>query len=340
MKHYILSKKEDGALVMNHADIQRPGPSQVLVKMRAASLNYRDLLVASGRYAMGNTPANLVPLSDGAGEVVEVGKEVTSLKLGDRVAMNFVQHWLGGEYEETFAESALGGGCHGVLTEYAVFDQDGLVKLPGHLSFEEGATLPCAAVTAWNALFGQRSVQPGETVLIQGTGGVSLFALQFAKLAGARVIATSSSTQKLNTSFALGADDGVDYSAYPNWHEQAMALTENRGVDHVVEVVGGENVGRSVEATRNGGIIHLIGAQEGGMIDPTRARRRNVTLRGLYVGSRAQFQAMNRAIAFHKLKPVIDRIFPFSEAATAYRHLESKTHVGKVVISIDHQASK
>ncbi|KAA0010045.1 NAD(P)-dependent alcohol dehydrogenase [Billgrantia pellis] len=335
--HLLPGQGLDG-LVLRQADTPRPGPGQVLVKMRAASLNYRDLRVAEGQYALGSVPENLVPLSDGAGDVVDIGPEVTRVQPGDRVAALFLQHWLGGEFEEAFGISALGGSCHGVLSEYAVFDQNGLVQLPAHLSYEEGATLPCAGTTAWNALFGGPAVKPGETVLTLGTGGVSLFALQFAKMAGARVIATSSNPAKLDYALQLGADEGIDYTASPEWHEQVMALTGWRGVDHVVEVVGGENVGQSVEATRNGGTVHLIGAQAGGLIDPTRVRRRNVTLRGLYVGSRAHFEAMNRAMAQHALKPVIDRVFPFDEAKAAYRHLAARAHMGKVVITLGDKA--
>jgi NADPH:quinone reductase-like Zn-dependent oxidoreductase len=336
--HLIPDQGLDG-LVLRHADTPHPGPGQVLVRMRAASLNYRDLRVAGGRYALGSVPENLVPLSDGAGEVISIGSGVSRVQPGDRVAALFLQHWLGGNFEEAFGVSALGGSCHGVLAEYAVFDQNGLVKLPSHLSFEEGATLPCAGTTAWNALFGATPVKPGETVLTLGTGGVSLFALQFAKMVGARVIATSSSAAKLNNVLQLGADEGIDYTTSPDWHEQVMALTRGRGVDHVIEVVGGENVGQSVEATRNGGTVHLIGAQAGGLIDPTRVRRRNVTMRGLYVGSRAHFESMNLAIAQHALKPVIDRVFPFTEAKAAYQHLASRTHMGKVVITLGGQAT-
>ncbi|WP_234275261.1 zinc-dependent alcohol dehydrogenase family protein [Billgrantia zhangzhouensis] len=243
---------ESGGLVRRQAEPPRPGGGQVLVRMRAAALNYRDLLVVSGRYALGRTPERLVPLSDGAGEVVEVGDGVTRVSPGDRVAAIFVQQWIAGEYVEAYADSALGGGCHGVLREYAVFDQHGLVKLPSHLSFLEGSTLPCAGVTAWNALFGGRAILPGDTVLTLGTGGVSLFALQFAKLAGARVVATSSSAEKLAALNELGTDDTVNYAMHREWHERVLELTDGSGVDHVVEVVGGENVARSIEAVRNG----------------------------------------------------------------------------------------
>jgi len=311
-----------------------PVRGQILVRMRAASLNYRDLNVASGRAARGTLPADLVPLSDGAGEVVEAGPGVTRVKPGDRVAGLFMQTWLGGEIEPSHVDSSRGGSIDGVLAEYVLFDQDGVVPLPEHLSFEEGATLPCAGVTAWNALYAGRSLRAGETVLALGTGGVSVFALQFAHAAGARVIATSSSDDKLARAKALGAGDGVNYKQHPEWHEQVLALTNGRGVDHVVEVGGAGTLGRSVEATRLGGQVHLIGVLTGGEINPTPILRRNILLRGIYVGSRQMFEAMNAAISLHQIHPVIDRVFTFDQAREAYHYMKSQQHVGKVVIRI------
>ena len=321
-------------LELHEAQTPQPGRGQILVKMRAASLNYRDLNVASGRAARGTLPPNLVPLSDGAGEVVALGPDVTRVAVGDRVAGLFMQNWLGGDMEAYHVESSRGGAIDGVLAEYVVFDQDGVVPIPAHLSFEEGATLPCAGVTAWNALYAGRSLRAGETVLILGTGGVSIFALQFAHAAGARVIATSSSDDKLARAKALGASDGVNYRQHPEWHEQVLALTNGRGVDHVVEVGGAGTLGRSVEAARIGGQVHLIGVLTGGEINPTPVLRRNTVLRGIYVGSRQMFQAMNAAIALHGIRPVIDRVFEFDRARDAYYHLKGQTHVGKVVIRI------
>ncbi|MDR3535487.1 MAG: NAD(P)-dependent alcohol dehydrogenase [Acetobacteraceae bacterium] len=322
-------------LVLQEAPTPRPDRGQVLVRMRAASLNYRDLNVARGRAARGSLPANLVPLSDGAGEVVAVGLGVTRVAPGDRVAGLFMQTWLGGELEPAHVESSRGGAIDGVLAEYVLFDQDGVVHLPAHLSYEEAATLPCAGVTAWNALHGGRPLQAGETVLVLGTGGVSIFALQFAHAAGARVIATSSADGKLAQAKAMGASDGVNYKQHPDWQEQVLALTGGRGVDHVVEVGGAGTLARSIAATRHGGQVHLIGVLTGGDIDPTAVLRRTITLRGIYVGSRQMFEAMNRAIALHAIHPVIDRIFDFEQAREAYRHLESRAHVGKVVIRIE-----
>ncbi|MBN8874051.1 MAG: NAD(P)-dependent alcohol dehydrogenase [Rhodospirillales bacterium] len=329
--------KAAGIDTLQLADEPTPTPArgQILVRMRAASLNYRDLNVAAGKPARGTIPENLVPLSDGAGEVVAIGPDVTRVAVGDRVAGLFMQTWLGGALEPAHVASSRGGAIDGVLADYVLFDQDGVVPLPDHLSFTEGATLPCAALTAWNALYGGRPLQPGETVLVLGTGGVSIFALQFAHAAGARVIATSSSDQKLARARALGASSGVNYRANPEWQEDVLALTDGRGVDHVVEVGGAGTLPRSIEATRHGGQIHLIGVLTGGEINPTPILRRTLMLRGIYVGSREMFQAMNRAIALHAIRPVIDRVFPFAEARAAYHHMTRQGHLGKIVIEID-----
>ena len=325
------------SLTLREEDVPRPARGQVLVRMRAAALNYRDLMIATGRSARGAPLPDLIPLSDGAGEVVELGPEVTRVAVGDRVAACFMQSWLGGEISPDDAASSLGGAIHGVLGEYRLFDQQGLVKLPEHLSFEDGATLPCAAVTAWNALFhGPKPLMVGQSVLVLGTGGVSIFALQFAHAAGARVIATSSSDGKLAQAKTLGASDGVNYRAHPEWQTAVRDLTGGRGVDHVVEVGGPGTLPRSIEAARQGGSIHLIGVLTGGgTIDPTTVARRGLVMRGIYVGSRQMFEAMNQAIAQHRIPPVIDRIFDFEDAKDAYRHLQAQGHVGKVVIRIE-----
>lgn len=325
------------SLVLREEDVPRPARGQVLVRMRAASLNYRDLMIATGRSARGAPLADLVPLSDGAGEVVELGPEVTRVAVGDRVAACFMQSWLGGEISPEDAASSLDGAIHGVLGEYRLFDQQGLVKLPDPLSFEDGATLPCAALTAWNALFhGPKPLMVGQSVLVLGTGGVSVFALQFAHAAGARVIATSSSDGKLAQAKALGASDGVNYRQHPEWQTRVRALTGERGVDHVVEVGGPGTLPRSIETARQGGFIHLIGVLTGGgTIDPSTVLRRGVVMRGIYVGSRQMFETMNQAIGLHRIAPVIDRVFDFADAKDAYRHLQAQGHVGKVVIRIE-----
>ena len=335
MKLYCFPKAAGiDTLELREGEMPRPGRGQIVVRMHAASLNYRDLNVAKGSPARGPIPTNLIPLSDGAGEVVETGPDVSRVKIGDRVAGLFMQDWLGGDIEPYHVDSSRGGSIDGVLAEYVLFDQHGVVRLPDHLSYEEGATLPCAGVTAWNALYAGKSLRSGETVLVLGTGGVSMFALQFAHAAGARVIATSSSDTKLAQARALGASDGVNYKQHPEWQTEVLRLTGGRGVDHVVEVGGAGTLPRSVEATRMGGQVHLIGVLTGGEINPTPVLRRNVILRGIYVGSRQMFEAMNQAITLHTIRPVIDRVFPFAEAREAYRYLTSQAHVGKVVIRI------
>ncbi len=321
-------------LTLTHADLPACGRGQALVRMRAASLNFRDLSVATGKYMMSALPPDLVPLSDGAGEVVEIGEGVSRVKPGDRVAGTFMQGWLGGEMEPSHGGTALGGAIDGVLAEYVVFDAAGLVTIPEHLSYEQAATLPCAAVTAWNALFGLHPLQPGQTVLILGTGGVSIFALQFAHAAGARVIATSSSDEKLARAQALGASDGINYKAVPEWQAKVRDLTDGRGVDHVVEVGGPGTLQRSLGAARQGGVVTLIGVLTRGQVDPLAIFGSGAMVRPIYVGSRQMFEAMNRAITLHRIEPVIDRMFPFESAPEAYRALKGATHVGKIVISI------
>jgi NADPH:quinone reductase-like Zn-dependent oxidoreductase len=322
------------SLTLAEADIPQPGRGQVLVRMHAASINYRDLMIVNGRAARGAPPANLVPLSDGAGEVVSIGPEVTRVKSGDRVAGCFMQTWIGGPIGPDDAASSMGGAIDGVLAEYRVFDQNGLVHLPTHLSYEQGATLPCAGVTAWNALFAGQTLYPGDSVLVLGTGGVSVFALQLAVAAGLTVVATSSSDQKLERMQRLGATHLVNYRQHPEWQDQVVALT-NGGVTRVVEVGGPGTLSRSILATRQSGEIGMIGAlTTGGDINPVTAMRKGLIMRGIYVGSQQMFEAMNRAITAHRIEPVVDRVFPFEQAAEAYRHQTGQTHLGKVVIRI------
>ena len=312
----------------------RPGHGQVLIKVRAASLNYRDLLVVKGAYNP-KLPLPLIPCSDGAGEVVAVGEGVTRVRVGDRVAGIFMQKWLAGEIDDKGARSALGGDIDGMLAELVVLSEDGVVPIPEHLTFEEGATLPCAAVTAWHAVV-ENGIRPGDTVLILGTGGVSLFALQFARLAGARVIATSGSDEKIARVTQLGASDGINYRAVPEWDRPVRELTGRTGVDLVVEVGGAGTLPRSLRAVRVGGQISLIGVLAGGAgeVNPLPVVMKKVRLQGIFVGSRAMFEAMNRAIALHRLRPVIDRVFPFAEAREALHFLESGAHFGKVCIRL------
>jgi NADPH:quinone reductase-like Zn-dependent oxidoreductase len=310
----------------------RPGPGQVLVKMRAFSLNYRDLMVVKGVYNP-RLRLPLIPFSDGVGEVAAVGEGVTRVKIGDRVAGAFVPKWLAGEPTEGKARSALGADPDGVLAEYVVLDAEGVVRVPGHLTDVEAATLPCAAVTAWHALITAGGLKPGDTVLAQGTGGVSIFALQFARLTGARVIITSSSDQKLARAKELGASDGINYKTTPDWEEKVRELTGGVGVDHVVEVGGAGTLSKSLRAVRLGGQIALVGVLAGaGQVNPLPILMKNVRVQGIFVGSREMFEAMNRAIALHQLRPVVDRVFPFTEAREALRYMEGAAHFGKICL--------
>ncbi|HJT75867.1 MAG TPA: NAD(P)-dependent alcohol dehydrogenase [Gemmataceae bacterium] len=323
----------EGLTVVERPD-PRPGPRQVLLRMRAWSLNYRDLMVVKGQYNPKlRMPA--VPLSDGVGEVAAVGEGVTRVQVGDRVAGCFMQKWLCGELTEAKGRSALGGGgAAGMLAEQVVLDEEGVVHVPEHLTDEEAAALPCAGVTAWHALITAGGVGPGDTVLTQGTGGVSLFALQFARAAGARVLITSSSDAKLERARSLGAADGINYKTTPDWEERVRQLTGGAGVDHVVELGGAGTLGKSLRAVRMGGRISLIGVLTGGsgQVNPLPVLMKNVCVQGIYVGSREMFEAMNRAVALHRLRPVMDRVFPFGEVREALRYLESGAHFGKVCL--------
>jgi NADPH:quinone reductase-like Zn-dependent oxidoreductase len=276
-----------------------------------------------------------IPLSDGAGEVQVTGAGVTRFKPGDRVAANFMPEWIGGQLDETKARSALGGDVDGMLTEEVVLPAEGLVRIPDHLTFEEAATLPCAAVTAWHALVVGGGVKPGDTVLTQGTGGVSIFALQFARLAGARVIATSSHDEKLARLKELGASDVINYKTTSDWDAKARDLTGGVGVDQVVEVGGAGTLSRSIRAVRLGGYIALIGVLSGlGDVNPLPILMKSVRVQGIFVGSRTMFEAMNQAIQINRLHPVIDRVFGFDEAVAALKHMESGSHFGKVVLRV------
>jgi len=312
-----------------------PGPGEVLVRVRAVSLNYRDLLLVKGAYNP-KLRRPMVPCSDGVGEVAAVGEGVTRVRPGDRVCGAFFQDWIDGAISEAKTRAALGGGVDGMLAEYVVLREQGVVPVPAHLTDEEAAALPCAAVTAWNALMEQGALRPGETVLLQGTGGVSLFALQFAVLAGARAIITSSSDEKLERARQLGAAAGINYRIRPDWDEAVRELVVKVGVDHVVEVGGAGTLPRSLKAVRTGGTVSLIGVLSGtaGEFNPLPLLMRQIRLQGIYVGSRAMFERMNEAIAQHGLRPVIDRVFPFEEAREALRYLESGKHFGKVCIRV------
>jgi NADPH:quinone reductase-like Zn-dependent oxidoreductase len=300
--------------------------------VRAASLNYRDYLVAKGAYNP-KMPLPRVPLSDGAGEIVALGEGVSNWAIGDRVAGIFMQAWLDGPYRDVYGKSALGGAIDGLLSELVVLDVHGLVAIPDHLSFEEAATLPCAAVTAWNALFESGNVKPGDTVLVQGSGGVSVFALQFAKAAGARVIATSSQPAKIERLKALGADWVLNYKEVPEW---GKVIAKAGGVDHVVEVGGIGSLEQSIVAVRGGGHLSVIGILSGaaGNVNLAAILHKHLQVQGIYVGSRAMFQNLNRALSQNQLKPVVDSIYPGTEIQEALRHMEGAGHFGKIVISL------
>ena len=304
----------------------------VRVKIKAWSLNYRDLLMVKGLYNP-KLKFPFVPLSDGAGEVVAVDQRVTRVKVGDRVAGCFMQRWTAGALTDAASRSALGGAIPGVASEYVELMEDGVVHVPSHLTDEEAATLPCAALTAWNALVVQGGVKAGDTVLVQGTGGVSIFALQFARLLGARVIATSSSNAKLERVKQMGASDGINYKETPAWDEKARELTGGAGVDHVVEVGGAGTFNQSLKAVRLGGTISLIGVLASkGEVNLTPVLMKGVRVQGIFVGSREMFESMNRAIALHQLRPVVDRVFAFDEIRAALAYMESGAHFGKVCL--------
>ena len=310
-------------------DVPRIGRGQVLVRVRASSLNFRDLMIVRGLYPFGPVTGRIAG-SDGAGEIEAVGEGVTRFKVGDRVISNFFPNWIGGPLPANLEHHQIQH--EGYLTEYRAIDAELLAAMPDHLTFEEASTLPCAALTAWSALSG---VEPGDTVLTLGTGGVSIFAVQLAKAFGARVIATTSSTDKFEKLKALGADDLIDYKDTPEWHQAVRDLTDGRGVDRIVEVGGPATIARSIKAVAQGGqvsLVGMLGGMEGGEIDIMQLFFSQATYRPIAVGSRSDLEAMNRTIANRKIKPVIDRVFAFDEVPAALQHLDGRNVFGKVVI--------
>jgi NADPH:quinone reductase-like Zn-dependent oxidoreductase len=320
-------------------------PGTVLIKVHAVSLNYRDLMVIKGLY---NPKMALprIPCSDGAGEVIAVGEGVSRVKVGDRVCGIFMQRWLDGSPTAETSKAALGGDVDGMLTEYAHLHQDGVVRFPEHLTYEEAATLPCAGVTAWNALHHAgdpaNPTRTGETIVIQGTGGVSIFALQLGKLLGARVIGTSSSEEKLERARSLGLDESCNYKERPDWSKWVTETTFGKGADRVIEVGGANTFGQSLRAARVGGTIAQIGVLSGASTtDPvalTPILHKMLRVQGIYVGSRAMFEQMNAAIAKANLHPVVDKVFAFDQAPQAFAHMESASHFGKIVIRVSPQS--
>lgn len=337
MKVWTIDER-DGRRELVLAERPQPAPAagEVLVRIRAVSLNYRDLITLD-QQRPGSLPPPMVPCSDGAGEVAAIGAGVSRFRLGDRVAGIFFRDWIDGRFELGYHKTALGGSLHGMLSEFIVLPEHALVAIPAHCSFGEAATLPCAAVTAWQALVTRGQLRAGDTVLALGTGGVSVFALQIAAAAGCRVIVTSSSDEKLSRARELGAWATVNYRTTPEWDAEVWRLSEKRGIDHVMEVGGPGTLGRSMNAAAAGGQIALIGVLTGfaapdASLFPITAR--NVRLDGIYVGSRADFEALNTFLTEHEIHPVIDRTFPFAEAPAAFEHLRSGRHFGKVVVSV------
>jgi NADPH:quinone reductase-like Zn-dependent oxidoreductase len=309
------------------------GPHQVILQMQAASLNYRDLVVVRGGYGPRVTTP-VIPVSDGVGTVVAVGSAVTRVKLGDRVAPMFFQSWFGGPPAPAKFRDSLGGPIDGVLTGLMCLSEEGVAAVPDHLSDEEAACLPCAALTAWSAVITQGRVGPGQTVLVQGTGGVALFALQFAKIAGARVILTSSRDDKLARGRQLGADETINYRSVHDWDRVVKEMTGGEGCDHVIELGGADTLERSIRAARIGGQVSLIGVLSGAMagVPLPLVLMRNLRLQGVTVGSRDEFEEMVRAITNHRLRPVVDRVFPFEKVPQAFAHMAAGHHFGKVCI--------
>lgn len=312
-----------------------PEPGGLLLAVKAVSLNHRDLTTVEGAYNP-KQPLPLIPCSDAAAEVVAVGEGVTRFRAGDRVCPTFARHWICGEPERDRLRSTLGGPLDGTLAERIVVPAESAVAVPAHLSDEEAATLPCAALTAWNAIVTHGRTRPGDVVVALGTGGVSIFALQFGRLLGARVIVTSSSDDKLARARELGAWGTINYRAEPEWERRVKELTGGRGADLVIEVGGAGTFARSLHAVRMGGTVVMIGALAGGdaPLSVIPILMRQIRVQGMLVGDRESFEAMNRAIAAAGLRPVIDRVFPFGQAPDAFHHMASGEHFGKIVVRV------
>ena len=337
MRQYQFDMVDDAVtLVMKEVDRPHPGANEVLVRVRATSLNRRDLSILESQYGGGSPRSGLVPLSDGAGEVIEVGPGVSRFEVGDRVAGIFFARWIDGRPSAVTNASARGGSIDGMLSEMIVSHEDALVEIPEHLSFEEAATLPCAAVTAWNALFKHGGLSEDDFVLLEGTGGVSIFGLQFSAAAGARPIITSSSDAKLMRARELGAYGTVNYRTNADWQDEVRDITGGVGVTQVLEVGGEETLPKAMQALGYGGHIAIIGGLSGSAdampLGSFVGRATRVT--GIYVGSREDFEAMNAFIVEHRLRPVIDRVFPLEDAPAAYDYMASGSHLGKIVIAL------
>jgi NADPH:quinone reductase-like Zn-dependent oxidoreductase len=312
-----------------------PGPGQVLVRMKAVSLNYRDFLMVNGMYGRGSAADSITPFSDGCGVVEAVGEGVTRVAPGDRVATMFFQGWISGPPTVEKLVTSLGHPIPGAGRELAVFSQEGLSKVPDFLTDEQVSTLPCAALTAWRALFEDASLQPGDTVVLQGTGGVSIFGLQFAHAAGFQTVITSSSDEKLARAAGMGATRGVNYKAQPEWSKAVREATGGRGADFIMEVGGGGTIEQSLQAIKIGGHIAIIGVVGGfgAGVNPAVLIGNSARLQGLSVGSRDMFEAMCKAIDLHKVGPVVDKVFPWTEARAAFAAMQGGEHFGKIVLT-------
>lgn len=321
------------ALALNQRPTPRPAAHQLLVRVRASAINYRDLSTIENPAARALVYPR-IPNSDGAGEVIAVGDGVTRFAPGDRVAGCFFQDWSDGRISAAAMASAMGGALDGMLAEEVVLNEAAAVRLPDHLSYEAGATLPCAALTAWNCLVEQGGLTAGKTALFLGTGGVSIFGLQIARMLGARAIITSSSDAKLERAAGLGADEVINYRATPDWQARVLELTDGGGVDVTLETGGGGTLEQSIECTRVGGTISLVGVLTGGTINPTRVMAKSIRLQGVYVGNRRMFEDMNAAFTHNRLQPVIDREFEFEDARSAYHAMRAANHFGKLVIRL------
>jgi NADPH:quinone reductase-like Zn-dependent oxidoreductase len=335
-RHFQLAATRGGTFELKPGtrQVSAPAAQQVLIRIGAAGLNYRDLLIVQDP---SSNRDGLIPLSDGAGTVVAVGDGVTRWKAGDRVSANFFPTWAAGAFSPTALATALGGGqTDGMLSEYMLADSASLVAVPDHLSLAEAATLPCAAVTAWHALFERGQLQPGETVLVQGTGGVALFGLQLATALGAKVIVTSSSDAKLARARALGAWKTINYRSQPAWDAAALDLTEGQGVDHILELGGPNTYDRSIAAVAPGGRIAQIGVLTGFASQPNilPLQFKNASINGICVGSVQHFEHLNQFLSTHRIHPVVDKTLAFDDAPAAYAHLKSASHFGKVVIDL------
>lgn len=333
MKAYqIVSDGGVDALALNDIAMPEPAPGEVLIQVKASSINYRDLSTIENPVPRG-IPYPRIPNSDAAGEIVAVGANVSRFKIGDRVCSVFFQDWIDGELTEADTQQMLGGTAEGMLAEYCALPEHGVVAIPSHLTDIEAATLPCAALTAWNSMVELGGVTAGSTVLLLGTGGVSVMAQQLCNALGARTVVTSSSDDKLARIRKLGAWETVNYQKNPEWEQVVLQLTGGRGVDHTVEVGGAGTLQKSMNATRFSGSIGIIGILTGGEVDPLPILRRSLRLSGIYVGSRRMFEDMNRAIEAHQIHPVVDKTFAFEDARQAYREMREANHFGKLVIS-------